>query len=319
VGEVDPVISWRYHVVSIVAVVLALGLGLLAGTSVVGDRFIQQLQANYHRAQRQRDAALATVAIYERFATALEPTLRDGALTGHEAVVVTVAGVDRNARKTADQLTAAGADVVATLTLTRRLVEAEAQADLAVIQDVLGTTESDPEVLRAQIADDLALRLAAGPGVDPGDDLLGRLLSQGLITSDRDLDPTTLQGVGGGGELIVLEAGGVPPPDLPGPTTLLVPMAQRLMRLGAAVAAVGPTDDRYGLVAAVRDAPGIPDCSVVTVDDVDLTMGGIALAMGVRRYFDDPDPSMRPGGDYGVSGDSILPGATDPPDSCRAA
>jgi len=311
------VISWRYHVVSIVAVVLALGLGLLAGTSVVGDRFIRQLEANYHRAQRQRDAALATVAIYDRFATALEPTLRDGVLTGHEAVVVTVEGVDRNARRAADQLTAAGADVVATLTLTRGLVEAETEAEASVIQDVLGTTESDPEVLRERIADELAVRLAAGPGVDPGDDILGRLLSEGLITSDRDLDPTTLQGVGGGGELIMLEAGGDPPPDLPGPTTLLVPMTQRLMRLGAAVAVVGPTDDGYGLVAAVRDTPEIPDCSVVTVDDVDLTMGGIALAMGVRRYFDDPNPTMRPGGDYGVSGDSILPGAADPPDSCR--
>jgi hypothetical protein len=317
VGEVDPVISWRYHVVSIVAVVLALGLGLLAGTSVVGDRFIQQLQANYHRAQRQRDAALTTVAIYERFATALEPTLRDGVLTGHDAVVVTVEGVDRNARKTADELTAAGAEVVATLTLTRGLVAADTEADAPVLQDVLGTTETDPEVLREQIADELAVRLAAGPGVDPGDDVLGRLLSEGLITSDRDLDPTTLEGVGGGGELIVIEAGGVPPPDLPGPTALLVPMTQRLMRLGVAVAVVAPTDDGYGLVPAVRDAPGIPDCSVVTVDDVDLTMGGIALAMGVRRFFDDPDPAVRPGGDYGVTGDSILPGAADPPDSCR--
>jgi Copper transport outer membrane protein, MctB len=319
VGEIDPVISWRYHVVSIVAVVLALGLGLLAGTSVVGDRFIQQLEENYRRARQQRDAALETVTLYDRFATALQPTLRDGALTGHDAVVLTLEGVDGSARRTADEIGAAGADVVATLTLTRKLVQADAEADAAVIQDVLGTTETDPAVLRERIADELAVRLAAGAGVDPGDDFLGRLLSEGLITSDRDLDPSTLAGVGGGGELIVLEAGGDPPPDLPGPSTLLVPMTQRLMRLGAAVAVVGPTEDGYGLVSEVRDAPGIPDCSVVTVDDVDLTMGGIALAMGLRRYFDDPDPAVRPGGDYGVSGDAILPGAADPPDSCRVA
>ena len=40
-------ISWRYHVVSIVAVILAFGLGILAGTSVVGDRFATDLQLNY--------------------------------------------------------------------------------------------------------------------------------------------------------------------------------------------------------------------------------------------------------------------------------
>ena len=85
-------ISWRYHVVSIVAVILAFGLGILAGTSVVGDRFARDLQLNYDEAIGERDAALDMVALQQRFADALGPTLRDGVLTGEEAVVVTVAG-----------------------------------------------------------------------------------------------------------------------------------------------------------------------------------------------------------------------------------
>jgi hypothetical protein len=313
------VISWRYHVVSIVAVVLAFGLGLLAGTSVVGEGLVEQLRQNNDRVKQQRDDAVATVAIYDRFAAALQPTLRDSALTGREAVVVSIEGVDRIATRVADELTAAGADVVARLTLTRRLVDADTGGDRAIIQDIVGTTDADPDLLRARIADELAARLAIGAGLDAGGDVLGRLLAEGLITTDRDLDQSTLQGVGGGGELIVLAAGGDPPAGLPGPTAALVPMAQRLMRLDAPVAVAGPTEDGYGLVDATRDAGGIPDCSVVTVDDVDLTIGGITLAMGVERLLADPDPRFRPGGDYGVSGDQILPGAADPPDSCRIA
>ena len=48
-------ISWRYHVVSIVAVVLAFGLGILAGTYVVGEVFAIWLQKNYDEAIGQRD------------------------------------------------------------------------------------------------------------------------------------------------------------------------------------------------------------------------------------------------------------------------
>ena len=66
-------ISWRYHVVSIVAVVLAFGLGILAGTSVVNDEFVERLRQNTEDEQEQRDRALADLQIYERFALQLQP------------------------------------------------------------------------------------------------------------------------------------------------------------------------------------------------------------------------------------------------------
>ena len=48
-------ISWRYHIVSIVAVVLAFGLGILAGSAVVDDVFVSELTANYEKALEERD------------------------------------------------------------------------------------------------------------------------------------------------------------------------------------------------------------------------------------------------------------------------
>ena len=116
-------ISWRYHVVSIVAVVLAFGLGILAGTAVVNDAFVVELQQNTDRAQEERDAARAELARLERFAADLLPMLRDDRLLGRDAVVVTIEGLDRPAQLALDELGAAGADVLVSLRLTRRALE----------------------------------------------------------------------------------------------------------------------------------------------------------------------------------------------------
>jgi hypothetical protein len=310
-------ISWRYHVVSIVAVVLAFGLGILAGTSVIGEGFAITLQKNYDEAIGQRDDALAQVALYERFAESLQPTLRADALVGEEAVVVTSEGVERPARQAADALTASGVDVLATLQLTRRLAEPEIEDNAAALQGILGLSASDPVALSTGVAEALAERLAVG-SLAAQDDVLGALLAGGFVTADRDLEAEALLGIGGAGQLVVIAAGGPRPARSPAPEALLVPFTERLVRLDVPTVAVGPTEDGYGFVAAVRDANEIPDCSMVTVDDIDLAgIGGITLAMAIDRLRDDADPTVRPGGDYGIRGDSLVPGAADPPDSCR--
>ena len=310
-------ISWRYHVVSIVAVILAFGLGILAGTSVVGDRFARDLQKNYEEAKRERDQALDDVELLERFIVGLEPSLRDSVLIGQDAVVVTLEGVDRPAQRTVEELTAAGVEVLATLELTRLLAEPEIEDHAPALAGILGVSGSDPDTLRAGLADALAERLARGALAAEGD-VLGDLLAGGFVTADRDLEPDALLGIGGGGQLVVIAAGGPQPVRSLAPEAFLVPFTEQLVRLEAPTVAVGPTEDAYGFVSAVRAANGIPGCSMVTVDDIDLAgIGGITLAMSIDRLRDDADPTFRPGGDYGTRGDSIVPGAEDPPDSCR--
>lgn len=310
-------ISWRYHVVSIVAVVLAFGLGILAGTSVVGEGFVDELRQRTDQAQRDRDEAVALFTLYERFAVGLEPTLRDGVLSGEEAVVVTLEGVEAPAQRTVDELTAAGVDVLATLALTRRLAEPEIPENAAALEGILGLAGSDPDALGGLIAEALADRLAVGAFAEE-DDMLGELLAEGFVTADRDLEPEALLGIGGAGQLVVIAAGGPRPSGFPEPDTFLVPFTERLVGLDVTTAAVGPTEDAYGFVSAIRDANGIADCSMITVDDIDLVgIGGTTLVMAIDRFLDDADPQVRPGGDYGVRGDTIVPGAAEPPDSCR--
>jgi len=311
------VISWRYHIISIVAVILAFGLGILAGTSVVGDRFANDLQKNYDEAIEERDAALDMVALQQGFAAGLRPTLRDGVLAGEQAVVVTVEGIDGPAQVTVDELTAAGVDVLATLTLDRRLTDVPNDDTVAEIDEILGVTGSDPGSLAARIADALAVRLAVGP--EDVTDLLGALLAAGLVTADRDLDEDALLEIGGIRQLVVIAAGGRTLPDLVDPGSLLVPFVERLVQLGTATSGVGPIDDPYGFVRSLREAPGILDCAMVTVDDIDVeAIGGITLTMGIEQFLADEDPTLRPGGDYGFGDDSmmVVPGADEPPQSC---
>lgn len=311
-------ISWRYHVVSLVAVVLGFGLGILAGTSVVGEGFVDQLDQRTDKAQQDRDAAVELANLYERFVVGLQPTLRDDLLLGEEAIVIAMDGVEGPARRTVQELGDAGVEVLATLELTRSLAEPEVDESAAVLETILELPDADPADLRAAVAGALAFRLAAGVLADE-DDVLGALLAEGLVTADRDLDPAGLLAIGGDGQLVVIAAGGVAPTGFPTPDALLVPFTERLVRLGVATTAVGPSEDPFGFVAAVRGAAGIPDCSLVTVDDVDLEgIGGFTLVMGIDRFLADDDPVFRPGGDYGIGGDSmIVPGADEPPQSCR--
>jgi len=310
------VISWRYHVVSLVAVVLAFGLGILAGTSVLEDQFVKQLRENNAAARQERDAAVALTNVYERFVVGLQPTLRDGALVGEDVVVVTMEGVHGSAQRVVEELTAAGADVLATLSLTRRLAEPEVEENATLLGRILGVSGSDPEALREGVANALAVRLEVG-ALSQESDVLGDLLAEGLVTADRDLEPEALLGIGGGGQVVVVVGGGSPPDGFPEPTALLVPFTEELVLLEVTTAAVGPSEDAYGFVSAIRDANGIQACSMVTVDDIDLVIGGITLAMAIDRFLTDADPAVRPGGDYGIRGDSIVPGADEPPDSCR--
>jgi hypothetical protein len=313
------VISWRYHVVSLVAVVLAFGLGILAGTSVINEGLVEQIQRNYTNAVQQRDEARADAAFTEQFIQSLQPNLRDDALIGQEAVVITLDGVDGPAPRAAQELGAAGVEVLATLSLTRSLAETENEENAPIFEEILGLPAADPEDLRLAITGALATRLAEGV-FQGNEDVLGRFLEEGFVTADRDLDAAGLLGIGGTGQLVVIVAGGAAPGGVPGPEALLVPLTAQLVELGVPTTAAGPSEDAYGFVTAVRGAPEIPDCSLVTVDDLDLEgVGGITMVLGIDRFLADDDPVFRPGGDYGVRGDSmmVVVGADEPPQSCR--
>src|SRR6185437_8547122 len=98
-------IDFKYHVVSIVAVFLALAIGIVLGTNVLSGDVLKNLktQTNQlrHDAQglrgqiQQEQAQLATDSA---FAQAVEPLAVSGRLNGARVLVVTLPGAPKSNR-----------------------------------------------------------------------------------------------------------------------------------------------------------------------------------------------------------------------------
>ncbi|MGQ0670169.1 MAG: copper transporter [Actinomycetota bacterium] len=307
-------ISFRYHLVSIVAVFLALGLGLLAGTSVLDQELINRLRDQTEDAQT-RSAELRTrvgelqsqIGQLEGFTEAVLPYLATGRLSGREVIILTQEGVDGAVLAEArDALDAADALVVAELAVTPKMAssDAGAQQELA---DVLGIlAPADPGSLPLQAATALAERLATETGLetDPAaPDLLRDLLAQNfLIPNGSGISDATIGEIGGGGQVVVVLAGGQSEPFL-APESFMVPLVTTLVVRGVPVAAAEGTETTYPFVELLRAGDAAAIGAIVTVDDLDRTIGGVALVLGLQELV-----TTGHGGDYGVKdGAALIP------------
>jgi hypothetical protein len=301
------VISLRYHIVTIVAVFLALAIGLLAGSAYVEPGLVDQLQDQTNDLTgelREREAQLsetrAEVEGLDAFVDAALPYLTQNRLLGVSVVVLAQEGVEDSLLGEAQRsLLDAGANVPAVISV-RNEVASEDPDTRARLEEALGTVGVAPEDLPGLAASAIAARLANGrDGDSVDDDLLARLLSDGFLAPvGSGLSEGTLEQVGSVGQVVVVLGGGQDEEPAVGPDAFLVPLVEELATLGVPVAAGESATTAVRFVEAVRGTDG-----VVTVDDLDLTMGGVALVVGVDRLLETGE-----GGAYGVKdGAEVLP------------
>jgi len=114
------VIDFRYHLVSIVAVFLALAIGIVLGsTELQGpaynflDRTTSKLQNELGQVSSQRDVAQQQAGEEELYAQAVEPAVLRGLLTGQRLLIVTEPGAQTGV---VSGITTAAADAGATVT-----------------------------------------------------------------------------------------------------------------------------------------------------------------------------------------------------------
>lgn len=297
-------ISFRFLLVSIVAVLLALALGVLAGTAVISPRLIRELERETGQWQARAERLQREVEVLDAFLGEALPYLTEDRLLGTEAVVVTQEGVDTallaDARRALED---AGAAEVAVLSARPELASDDPEAERR-LAELLGQPGAPPEELPALAAQALATRLAIGAGRRGGGpeepDVLRELLEAGFVASIGP-DLVDLREVGGPDQVVVVVAGGPGDPSLP-PADFLLPFARALVSRGALVAAAEGLENPYGVVDALRGDGSIPGEDVVTVDDLDAAMGGAALVLGLERLID-----VGRGGHYGLHGDSLIP------------
>lgn len=320
-------VNFRFHLVSLVAVFLALGIGIVLGSTVIDQVTVQGLENNIDTltaqrdtARAQRDALRAELDRWDKLGGELPGELLANRLTGVPVLVVAIDGTDGDVVAAAhDWLRSAGARDEGTLQLKAKLElrEAGAAADLAAL---VGSNASRAEPVRRAAFDALAAALVPPPATTPTTapapaappppattvagappaGLLARLVDAGYLGFDASDGGPPLGAIPAPGTRIVVVS------DVGArehSTRLGVPLVAALAAQPGAqvvVAESGTDDTRAVLTGAVREDDALA-AKVSTVDDLDRVYGRIAMVLAVE------DLASNTVGHYGLGTDRLLP------------
>lgn len=304
-------IDFRYHIVSLVAVFLALALGLFLGSTTLQSTVTHNLK---HQADSvlSKNRSLSTTngqlktenANLSGFTSAIQPYVVAGRLAGESVALVSAPGVDGGSRDDlVKALNQAGATVSADIDLQPGFLDATQDAELGQLAKELAHSRPLPRANGAtQAAYELARALVTRPG--------GRVASQRRINSILSTFAAgKMISVSGRtpfhqASLAVLLVPDKAPSGASATTatsqsTILISVAEQLRAASTGVVMVGPS------IApdATADAPIVTARSdstltktVSTVDAIETAPGRIATVLALAAA-----PSGRVG-KYGLDG-----------------
>lgn len=308
-------IDFRYHLISIIAVFLALAIGVVLGSAIFGSPLITSLRHHVDSIRetnanvRQQNSSLRqTISADRRFAEAVEPQLIKGALNGKTVVMIDMAGTSPNLISSlSDEVISAGGTVVTTIDLTDKFALTSAP-DRDQLGLVLNAAPRKTSVLRARTGKIMGQRAGSAATPSGRGGLAGDLRPEGkvnsLLTALSKAGFVAVHTSGTGtssvpaGSVFMIVAGdpGDPPFNA---SNLLLPMARRIADERAVVTLAAPSDSTWALIQDVRGNPRM-SAEVSTVDDADTVPGRISAALSLTRSADEP------AGSYGTGGD-VLP------------
>jgi len=307
------VIDFRYHIVSIVSIFLALAVGIVLGAGPlkeeIGNTLSQQtsaLRAEKTQLRTQLDAEKAGTAARDTFAAAVGPVIMKSQLSDRTVALVIAPGADADlVKSTSSALAAAGAKVGSTVTLT------DAWADPA--------KRTFRNTLANQLAQLVKAPLAAGQ-----DQLAASVLSRAILggngQSTQRVDPSASGALDGlvAGDLVKVSDNVVPSsavvfiggpvkgstqPDTDARLATYVQLVRSLDAAGSGVVVAAVPSNSADptasgdLVAAVRkDSDAAKVAS--TVDDANLPMGQTTLVLALAQQY---SGSV---GQYGMAADA---------------
>lgn len=305
-------VNLRYHVVSLVAVFLALGIGILVGSTLIDRVTVDQLRkrldsvaASVRQTKKDNDRLSGQLRTWERFADQGRDQLLQGRLKGVPVLVIGVVGVDR---KPVDdlrhQLDDAQANLEGTLWLTPKL-RIDNQGDADAVASTLGMPSDKPDAVRPQVVGRVAAALDGGPngaGVLPALRQAGFLgydtppQSSSTTTLDANLIPLP------GTRLVVVSGAGAQVDDDQVTSPLVVQLAQARTLLIAAEPGQDTPGGRGVFVGALRRDNQV-SARVTTIDNLESFMGQAATVLALA------DLDQGKVGQYGVGpgADRLLP------------
>jgi copper transport outer membrane protein MctB len=286
------VISYRHHVVSLVAVFLALAVGVALGGGPLSDLGREPAATKASAAGQARDTE-RIAGFGDEFATAGAATLYADRLADQSVSILSLPGADPDTvTSLGDQVEKAGGRVAATYDARRVLVDASEKS----LVDTLGSQ------LRTQLAKDTIS--ADASTYDRIGQLIGLAVSSAQVPTETAL--SIRQSLAGAG---LLDSPG-PAPRAPLVLVVLGKDADEAILSGLlsglaaqATGVVVAGDAASGVDGALHGLRGEPAADeVTTVDGVDSELGRVTAVLALARSAE------QPGGSFGASGsDGAVP------------
>ena len=301
-------IDFRYHLVSIIAVFLALAVGLVLGaTALSGPALstLQRLEKTVSRENstllREKQAFANQISADQTFAAAAAPRLLPGVLAGEKVVLVQASTASPSvAAGLTTALKQAGATVTGTVTLNSPFLDTSGANEVQLKQLAYTLARETRVPLPAELSSSVGAQQAAA-----------KVLAASLLTSsDSGLSAadsqTILTGLSRGNfisvssgsiqpaSLAILVTPGGPPPQSGSQVLVATAVALRNASVSSGTVMVGAVQS-IGTPSPISAENGLSPQQVSTVDNADTQIGQITTVWALRELLDGKPPAK-----YGI-------------------
>ncbi len=299
-------IDFRYHLVSIIAVFLALALGLVVGASALRGPLVDQLKDRSGQLEkdnqnlRAQNRATDQLNGYDsQVVDGVAPQVVEGQLKGESIVFIEAPGADDQVRaKTADIVSKAGARISGYITLQDKYLDQNQLSTLSELTDQLKpasvdfSSDASPyDRTAAELASVLVTRQASSIG--PEDPAAGQVLA-GFKTAgflNYSGQPATRATLA----IVIAPAAASKDKNAGAENKALVALPLALSGYANGTVAIGNADAASdgGMIKAIRDQ-GKAEGHVSTVDTADASTGRLTTVFALNFA------KQGKTGDYGV-------------------
>jgi copper transport outer membrane protein MctB len=288
-------INFRFHIVSLIAVFLALALGIVMGATVVNRAIVDRLndridtvEKNANARKAESDQLRSEVGQLQSYIDNSKDFAVTGRLNGVTVATIATRGVDDEAVKdTVELAQRGGAQDVGILWLEEKLSLADSEA-VRQLGEIIGRPGENAKSTRDAAWNALATRLAAGGASLGASDVLSALDNGGFVKFEAvgsqagdNFSLATFPGAGARVLLVDGTAGAVAANDVMEPLTNALVANQVPVVAGDVFDERDGGPDRGAMLAGIRKNDDLTKI-VSTVDDLDLIEGRVAavLALG---------------------------------------
>jgi hypothetical protein len=280
------VISFRYHVVSIVAVFLALALGVVVGTTALNGPITTDLRNKVDSLNKQRSSDIATqeelqleANVGNQFASTYAAQVVGGSLVGQQVTMIAMPNASSSIKDgIVKELAAAGATMSGRIQLTSNYTDPKQASRLISlvkqvqpINETLPLTQNAPTLVGALLSFVLS---GTGQQSDIEQALAALTSDQMLKVESTDVTPSRM--------IVVVASGTLPANDPGGSAELQLVTQLQLAGCHAVVAGDNLSSTGGGLVALVRSND--TDKSVVSsVDNADTVVGQVTAVLALAN------------------------------------